>query len=150
MILKDVVRITNEDFKNSLAFNLFGKDFNTAKKENEDFVDSLYKKAVKALTEDFTPHSLTKAYPDQVFSQLLSDAKIINACEILNNLGYFVRRELYVLDYIVVDIQQEYFKVAPLGCFDIRTHPELFKFLSNYKFINYKEGIDYWRMGHSI
>lgn len=150
MILKDVVRITNEDFKNSLAFNLFGKDFNTAKKENEYFVNSLYKKASKVLTEEFTPHYLTKFYPDEVFSQLLSDAKIENACAILNNLGSFVRLELCTLDYIVVDIQQEYFKVVPLGCFDIRMYPELFKFLSNYKFISYKEGRDYWRMGCSF
>jgi len=146
MVIKDVVEITNEDFKNSLAFNLFGKDFNSAKKENEEFIDNLYKMAVSNLT-DFTPHYLTQVYNDTVFSEFLHTAKIENACAILNNLGSFVKQELYILKYIVNEIENDYFKVAPLGCFDERTHKKLFEFLKNYKFINYTEGIDYWRIG---
>lgn len=147
MRTKDVVEIKNKDFKDSLAFNLFGKDYDTAVKENKDFVDGLWNSAVETLITPMTPHKLLEVYPYQVFGELLSTAKIENACEIINNISSFIRHELRILQYIVVEIEEGYFKVKPLGCFEERRYPELFKFLRNFKFVDYKRNIDYDLIG---
>lgn len=147
MTVKDVVEIKNKDFKDSLALNLFGKDYDTAVKENKDFVETLWNNAVKTLTSPMTPHKLLEVYPDEVFGELLNRASISNACDIINNISSFIHSELHILQYIVVEIGDGYFKVKPLGCFEERRYPELFKFLRDFKFINYTRNVDYDLMG---
>lgn len=150
MTVKDVVEIHNKNFKDSLALNLFGKDYDTAVKENKDFVDTLWNKAVKTLTTPMTPHKLLEAYPDEVFGELLNRASISNACDIINNISSFIHSELHILQYVVVEIGDGYFKVKPLGCFEERRYPKLFKFLRNFKFVDYKRFVDYDLMGCSF
>lgn len=145
----DIIKITDEDILNAMAFTLYGKTYkdviNLIDKEFSDLLDTL----IKLTSSPNIKYKILSFDSDK--DQYNYHLRVL--CIVLSNF----RASMYITDlFLVSEIYMDHFKVGLLNEYD-RKHfervgklKEIIMFLESLKFPYEWEYTKFFRMGHSL
>jgi len=145
VILKDVIKITDEDILNALSFTLYKLKYDEALDLNEKAYEDFINKFFELLTQP--QHYKVLAFDSQQdqYNYHLNLMK-----ELFNNW----RDKYYLTDlFLVIDVQMDYFKVGLLNDSDYNNFrsrgvlKEVLDFLSVLKFPHSEQMKTFYKMG---